>query len=130
MWCKHRLQWFVLKNKNTTQKGREAEDFACAFLEKNHYKILERNFNTRFGEIDIIAQKGGILHFVEVKSGTGFEPIYNISKDKLTKLTKTLNIYLSQNCTRLDYCLSAMILSKESKENTFSVNWIENITAF
>lgn len=119
-----------MKNKNTTQKGREAEDFACAFLENNGYKIIERNFNTRFGEIDIIAQKGGILHFVEVKSGTGFEPIYNISKDKLTKLTKTLNIYLSQNRTRLDYCLSAMILSKESKENTFSVNWIENITAF
>ena len=59
-----------MKNKNTTQKGREAEDFACAFLENNGYKIIERNFNTRFGEIDIIAQKDKTLHFVEVKSRT------------------------------------------------------------
>lgn len=119
-----------MKNKNTTQKGREAEDFACTFLENNGYKIIERNFNTRFGEIDIIAQKNEILHFVEVKSGTGFEPVYNLSKDKLAKLTKTLNIYLSQNRTRLAYCLSAVILSKDSKEGIFNVNWIENITAF
>ena len=119
-----------MKNKNTTQKGREAEDFACAFLENNGYKIIERNFNTRFGDIDIIAQKDKTLHFVEVKSGTGFEPVYNLSKDKLAKLTKTLNIYLSQNRIYLAYCLSAVILSKDSKEGVFSVNWIENITAF
>lgn len=119
-----------MKNKNTTQKGREAEDFACAFLEKNHYKILERNFNTRFGEIDIIAQKGGILHFVEVKSGIGFEPVYNLSPKKMQNLMQALNIYLSKNHIKIPYCLSALILSKKHIQEDFMVEWIENLTLF
>ncbi|TLD80659.1 YraN family protein [Helicobacter sp. MIT 11-5569] len=118
-----------MKN-NTTQKGREAEDYACVFLQKEGYTILERNFNTKLGEIDIIAKKDGILHFIEVKSGIGFEPIYNISPKKLDKLSKTLNIYLKANHINLPYCLSALILSKKIPSDSFNVNFIENITLF
>lgn len=119
-----------MKNNTTTQKGREAEDYACAFLQKEGYIILERNFHTHLGEIDIIVQKDGILHFVEVKSGIGFEPIYNISPKKLEKLTKTLNLYLKKNPIKLPYCLSAILLSKDTLNESFCVEWIENLTAF
>ena len=43
------------------------EDKACAFLKKQGFKILKRNFHSKFGEIDIIATKDEILHFIEVK---------------------------------------------------------------
>ena len=115
---------------NKRKVGAEYEQLASDYLAAHEYTVVERNLTTPYGEIDIIAQKDKTLHFVEVKSGTGFEPVYNLSKDKLAKLTKTLNIYLSQNRIYLAYCLSAVILSKDSKEGVFSVNWIENITAF
>lgn len=115
---------------NTTQKGKEAENFACKFLIEQGFAILERNFHTRFGELDIVAKKNGILHFVEVKSGVGFEPIYNLTPTKLEKLTKTLNIYLNQQRIQTPYCLSALILFKQAINDEFCVRWLENLTIF
>lgn len=40
------------------------------FLKRNGYKILQRNFKCKLGEIDVIAQKGGVIAFVEVKTRT------------------------------------------------------------
>jgi putative endonuclease len=50
------------------QFGRKAEDMAVRFLKKCGYKILDRNYRTRSGEIDIIAREGDSLVFVEVKA--------------------------------------------------------------
>ena len=104
------------------QKGIEAENRACAFLEQEGFSIVARNFFTRFGEIDIIAQRGEVLHFIEVKSGANFEPIYNINPQKLQKLQKAIGGYiLAHNITQA-YCLDALII----KNNNFEL--IENIT--
>ena len=48
--------------------GRGGEEEACKFLKSNGYKIVKRNFVHPFGEVDIIAQKGDILAFIEVKT--------------------------------------------------------------
>lgn len=48
--------------------GRFGEDEAIKYLKKHKYKILERNFSCALGEIDIIAQDGEFLVFVEVKA--------------------------------------------------------------
>ena len=50
--------------------GKEGEDRAARFLSKQGYKILERNYSTRSGEIDLIALHQGIIVFVEVKTRT------------------------------------------------------------
>ncbi len=50
--------------------GREGEDQAAEFLKKRGYKILDRNYNTRAGEIDIIALHDGTVVFIEVKTRT------------------------------------------------------------
>lgn len=52
---------------NRRQEGILGEDKAIKVLKKQGYKILERNHATRFGEIDVIAEEGGCLVFVEVK---------------------------------------------------------------
>lgn len=48
--------------------GRWGEDAAAAYMKKNGYKIIGRNYSCRMGEIDIIAEKGRYLAFVEVKT--------------------------------------------------------------
>ncbi len=74
-------------------KGNLAEDTACGFLYDNGFTIIERNFYSRFGEIDIIATKDEVLHFIEVKSGLDYESaIQNITPKKLSRLIKTGNV--------------------------------------
>lgn len=51
-----------------TLSGSEGESFAADYLIKNGYRILERNFRTPLGEIDIIARDGETLVFIEVKA--------------------------------------------------------------
>lgn len=48
--------------------GREGEKQAVKYLKKNGYKILEKNHRTRFGEVDVIARKGEVVAFIEVKT--------------------------------------------------------------
>jgi len=103
--------------------GNIAEDKAISFLEKNGFKIVERNFYSRFGEIDIIALKDNVLHFVEVKSGKG-EPVYKITSSKLSKIIKTSEFYLNKTRTNYDYCFDAVIV-KESE-----IELIENISFY
>lgn len=52
------------------QLGRFGEDMAAAFLERNGYKIVARNYCGGRRELDIIASKGGVLSFIEVKTRT------------------------------------------------------------
>jgi len=48
--------------------GQIGENCAVAYLERHGYKVIDRNYRKKYGEIDIVATKQGILHFVEVKS--------------------------------------------------------------
>lgn len=52
---------------NRREIGNAGENAVCAFLVNNGYAVLERNYTVRGGEIDIIAEKNGVIAFVEVK---------------------------------------------------------------
>ena len=62
--------------------GDSGEDFAARILEESGYQIIERNYSTRYGEIDIIAFRDGVLHFIEVKTRTGME--YGFPSEAIT----------------------------------------------
>ncbi len=56
------------QQKNRSELGHKGEELACAYLQERGFRILKRNWRSGHKEIDIIAQKGDILHFVEVKT--------------------------------------------------------------
>jgi len=80
--------------------GKFGEKLACDYLEEKGYAIIEKNFYTRGGEIDIIAKDGNILVFVEVKTRTSLvfgPPEEAIDFSKQRKLAKTIEFYLLKN---------------------------------
>ena len=104
-------------------KGNLAEDKACKFLYENGYTVVERNFYSRFGEIDIIASKDDVLHFIEVKSGLDYESaIQNITYKKLLRVIRTADIYLKKNSLDIDIVYDAIIVTPQG------VDMVENIT--
>jgi putative endonuclease len=109
---------------NSREIGNIAEEKAVLFLEKKEYKIVEKNFYSRFGEIDIIAFKNDVYHFIEVKSGDSFEPIYNITPSKLQKIIKTINLYLKKHKINKPYQIDAIIVKNNN------IEMIENISMF
>ena len=77
--------------------GKRGEGLAARYLEESDYTILERNFRTPFGEIDIVAQKNDCLVFVEVRtksSGTYGLPAESITQDKKAHLIAVAEEYL------------------------------------
>ncbi|MFA6192273.1 MAG: YraN family protein [Sulfurimonas sp.] len=104
-------------------KGNLAEESACRFLYEKGFAVVERNFYSRFGEIDIIAVKDKVLHFVEVKSGEEYESaIYNITRSKLSKIIKTAQIYMSKNSLDCDFTFDAIVVTP------YKIWHVENIT--
>ncbi len=80
--------------------GKEAESAAVRFLEEQGYKVIKRNYKTRFSEIDIVAEDKGVICFVEVKarhSDMFGEPGEAISKHKQRQISKTAICYLKEN---------------------------------
>lgn len=105
------------------EKGNKAEDKAVEFLYDKGFVIIERNFYSRFGEIDIIASKDEVVHFVEVKSGEDYElAIQNITPTKLSRLIKTANVYMKKNAYDGDFQLDALVVTP------ISIELVENIT--
>lgn len=80
-------------------KGAKAEEIAVNFLINKNYKILEKNYNTRYGEIDIICKKDNMIIFVEVKmrkSSVFGLPEETVLKPKIDRIRKTALIYLDK----------------------------------
>ena len=56
------------EKERSRERGRRGERIAARYLERDGYTILARNYRSRFGEIDLIARKAGLLVFCEVKT--------------------------------------------------------------
>ena len=104
--------------------GDESENLATQFLEQEGFVIIERNYFARkLGEIDIISQKNGVLHFIEVKSGRAdFDPIYNVTPAKMRKVVNSAYYYMKSKGLDTVFSVDALIIREDE------VEFIENIT--
>jgi putative endonuclease len=84
--------------KSTRRAGLEGEAAAAAFLESKGMRIIDRNFRSTGGEIDLIALDGDVLVFTEVKSwpAYGLENLgYGINEKKKRRIVETAKYFLS-----------------------------------
>jgi putative endonuclease len=109
---------------NTTTIGKNSETFAIDFLVARGFYIIEQNYYARkLGEVDIIAVKDEVLHFIEVKSAQAdFDPIYNFTASKQRKVINSSLYYMKSK--NLDMIFSIDLIVIRSKE----VEFLENIT--
>ena len=76
--------------------GNIGEETAASFLKGKGYKIIERNYRKKWGELDIVAELDGVLHFVEVKaiSNPNFRPEDAIRTWKKERMSRAIRTYL------------------------------------
>ena len=104
------------------EDGKRAEQKASSHLQALGYTILTCNFHSKFGEIDIIAQKENILHFCEVKFSEKYDPLIQITPQKMQKIIKTIQYYFLKTRSIKDYQIDAILV----KPKTIEI--IKNIT--
>ncbi|WP_373028602.1 YraN family protein [Sulfurovum sp.] len=104
--------------------GNQSETLATRFLEQEGFLIVERNYFARkLGEIDIIANRDDVLHFIEVKSGkTDFDPVYNVTPSKLRKIINSAHYYMKTKNIDTAFSIDALIIRYDE------VEFIENVT--
>ena len=85
-----------MKPLSNKQFGSLGERFAAGYLKKIGYKILEKNYKNKLGEIDIIAKDRGELVFVEVKTRSAdpyLSGVYSVDRQKQFHIMRTAEIY-------------------------------------
>jgi putative endonuclease len=109
------------------QLGNAGERLIQEFLKKQKFKILDNNYKSKWGEIDIVAQKGDIVSFIEVK--TRKEAYFPISQvvnyTKQQKIIKTAKIYIQQHNIYNKICrfdVATVLLS----DNNYKIDYIKN----
>ena len=129
----------MAKHNETGVKG---EEVATKYLEKKGFLIVNRNYRKKWGELDIVAEKEGIVHFVEVKTvsrrsfGGKFEqevnnyrPEDNMHPWKLKRLSRAIQTYLLETYKKFDpqwqFDLVCVFLDMEKR--VAKVKVIENL---
>lgn len=82
--------------------GQRGEQLATLYLQEQGYMVLQRNYRTRYGELDIICQKNGVIVFVEVKTRRSQlfgSPEEAITRQKIMHIKKVALLYLAENKT-------------------------------
>ncbi len=117
---------------NRQKIGQIGEQKAQNFLKRRGYQILECNFRTKGGELDIIAKEGDCLVFVEVKTRTNNEygaPAEAVSFYKQQHMLSAAKYYLSRYGfeTECRFDVIEVMLHKKSMFNIAKINHIKNV---
>jgi len=115
------------KLKNSRQLGDMGEKIVSQYLKEKDYRILDRNYSSKWvsgpirGEIDIIAEKENTISFIEVKTlidGQGFLPEDKVNFAKQKKILKTAENWLMEKNIPLDSRWQVDVISVEIHSNS------------
>ncbi len=87
----------------TKEFGKWGEDLACQLLVSQGYAIVERNWKMNHLEVDIIASKGNMLVFVEVKTRSNADPVESVDRRKRQRTIGAADVFLREFSTALEY---------------------------
>lgn len=117
---------------NLTKKtGDKGEDLTAKYLRERGFIITKRNFHSRYGEIDIIAENEQYILFVEVKtrkSGAFVSGFSAVDIHKRRKIIATAEEYLSKTLTDLQprFDVAEITVFGEKERTEYKMNYIEN----
>ena len=117
--------------KSTLSPGRAGEEAALQILQMRGYKILDRNFRSRYGEIDIVAQDGNILVFVEVKTRWSRKygyPEEAVTPRKLQSIIRTGEYYKVTHSDTPDLIRVDVVALEVDRGRVSKVRLIKNVT--
>ena len=110
--------------------GQFGEEQAARYLRRRFYSIVERNYRCRFGEIDLIAKRGGILAFVEVKlrrDDAHGEAREFVTAQKQQRVLAAAQLWLSQHETNLQPRFDVIeVYAPQGENGPVRINHIEN----
>ena len=119
--------------------GKLGETTVANHLKRKHYKILSQNYRKKCGELDLVTEKAGVVHFFEVKSvsyetdrrnflGNTWLPEENVDHRKVKKLLRTIEIWLLEHKCTAEWQLDVASVWIDRKEKKGRIKIIENIT--
>ena len=109
--------------------GVQGEAIARQHLIEKGYQILNQNYTTKIGEIDIIAKKDNVIHFVEVKTRTSNSfgaPLEAIDYKKMQSIYHAGLFYIQQNKKYTKFQIDAIGITLD-KDSIPNFNFIENV---
>ena len=109
--------------------GKIGEELAVKYLKQIGYKIIERNFKCRLGEIDIIALEKNEIIFIEVKTRTSIKyghPADAVNENKQKHLIKSVKYYLYLRSLENEY-VRIDVIEMYLYKNKYKVNHIKQI---
>jgi putative endonuclease len=112
---------------NRTTKGQTAEKLACDYLKKNGLRLIEQNFHSRYGEVDIIMQHQDALVFVEVryrKSLSHGGAKESVTPAKQKKIQKTALFYMQTKGREFNARFDVIAMTGDNE--SLSIEWIKN----
>ncbi len=115
-----------MKKPSEQTKGQQGEEWAAEYLKQKGLKIIEKNWKCRWGEVDLIAQTGNKIVFVEVKSrqspefGSGFEAV---NKRKQEKILRSALSYLQKKSNNSNIHFG--VIQVNLKEGKNSIEYLE-----
>ena len=110
--------------------GRKGENLACGFLKKQGFAIIGRNYLRPWGELDVIAQKGNDLRFVEVKTvsrESSGRPEDNVHPEKLRKLGNTIQAYMAAHPRVEDWRFDVITVKLDLTSKKASIGHLKDI---
>lgn len=115
---------------NKRSIGNIGEDIAVKWLVKNkNYNILDRNYSTGYGEIDIIAEDGKTLVFVEVKfrNGIGYGyPAEAVNENKQKRICRAALRYVQRKYKTFDINIRFDVVELINKDGVYYIRYTEN----
>lgn len=118
----------VGRKTNKRQRGDDAEDLALTYLQAQGFKLIERNFNCRLGELDLVMQDQDYLVFVEVRHRKSHQyggALESITPAKQAKLRRAAEVYM-QSTKTIDCPCRFDILCVTGSLHTPDYQWIKN----
>lgn len=109
--------------------GQDGETAAEQYLRRKGYRIIARNLRSSVGELDLVAEDGAVLVFVEVKARRTQEfggAVHAVHRKKQEKLVRLASLYLARHHIKDRLCRFDVVLLQGAEETTPQIEHIQN----